>query len=340
MNKWQPSNEPGRYDKARLAQIAPVQAAIQALGLPPLRQRKLNGVLNALIMQIEDGGDSPAVDSPAVNELLLEALQTAVLHQVGAARGTAVLQAIERFAQAEAERWQQVKAGTLPPVQLSPLEQLEELMQTGYSLVNQNQYVAACDQWLAAWQLVQQLAPADASSSEAVDAAYPHLFPPISQWAPDLMFELHNAGLKDPAYFEKRLAYVHDFLDRFPDEDEDSVLEYRRAQGEALWRLGRVAEAEAVFKALVADMPDKAWAYIGWSDEYYLFKDSPKDYERAADILHQGWDRVKLDDRPSLQERLERLYEEWERPLPRLKLPTARLQFSKRGGKRRKRKRS
>jgi hypothetical protein len=310
MNKWQLSNQPGRYDKARLAQIAPVQAAIQALELPPLRQRKLNGVLNALIMQIEDGGDSLAV-----NELLLEALQTAVLHQVGAARGTAVLQAIECFAQAEAERWQQVKAGTLPPVQLSPLEQLEELIQTGYELVNQNQSVAACDQWLAAWELVQQLAPADASSSEAVDAAYPHLFPSISQWAMDLMFELHNAGLKDPAYCEKRLAYVHDFLARFPDEDEDRVLEFRRAPGEALWQLGRLAEAEAVFKALVADMPDKAWAYIGWSDQYYLLRDSPKDYERAAAILHQGWDRVNLDDRPSLQERLERLYEEWERPL-------------------------
>jgi tetratricopeptide (TPR) repeat protein len=335
MSKWQPSNQPDRYDKARLAQIAPVQAAIRALGLPPLRQRKLNGVLNALIMQIEDGGDNPAV-----NKLLLEALQTAVLHQVGAARGTAVLQAIDRFAQAEAERWQQVKAGTLPPVQLSPLEQLEELIQTGYELVNQNQSVAASDQWLVAWELVRQLAPADASSSEAVDDAYPHLFPSISQWATDLMFELHNAGLKDPAYFEKRLAYVHDFLARFPDEDKDSVLEFRRAQGEALWRLGRIAEAEAVFKALVADMPDKAWAYIGWSDEYYLFNDSPKDYERAAAILHQGWDRVNLDDRPSLQERLEGLYEEWERPLPRLNLPTARLQFSKRGGKRRKRKRS
>jgi hypothetical protein len=119
MNRWQPSNQPGRYDKARLAQIAPVQAAIQALGLPPLRQRKLNGVLNALIMQIEDGGDSPAV-----NELLLEALQTAVLHQVGAARGTAVLQAIERFAQAEAERWQQVKRVRCRPSSLAPLSSL------------------------------------------------------------------------------------------------------------------------------------------------------------------------------------------------------------------------
>jgi hypothetical protein len=268
VTNWQPSNQPGRYVKARVAQIESVQHAIQALGLPPLRQRKLNGVLNALIMQIEDGGDSPTV-----NKLLLDALQTAVLHQVGAARGTAVLRAIDRFAQAEAERWQQVKAGTLPPAQLSPLEQLEELMQTGYNLVNQNQFVAACDQWLAAWEPVQQLAPPDTSSSEAVDHAYPRLFLPVSQWVTDLMFELHNASLKDPAYFEKRLAYVCDFLTRFPDEDEISVLEFRRAQGEALWRLGRIAEAEAVYESLVADMPDKAWAYIGWSDEYYLFSE-------------------------------------------------------------------
>ena len=332
MTNWQPSNQPDRYDKARVAQIKPVEAAIEALGLPPLRQRKLNGLLNGLIMQIEDGGDSPAV-----NGLLIEALKTAVLHQVGARQGTAVLQAIDRFAQAEAKHWQQVKAGTLPPVQLNPLEQLDELMEAGYESLEQNQFVAASDQWLAAWELVKQLTTPDMASSSDFDKAYPHLSQFLTNWSMDLLFEIYNAGLQDLTYVEKRLAYARDFLTRFPDEDEDRVLEFRRAQGESLWRLGRIAEAEAVYKALVQAMPDKAWAYIGWSDEYYLSHDSAKDYERAAAILRQGWDRVNLDDRPSLQERLEGLYAEWERPLPTLKLPTANPLAGKRRGKRRKR---
>lgn len=39
----------------------------------------LNGILNALGMQIEDGGDSPEV-----SQLLLQALAAGVRHQVGA----------------------------------------------------------------------------------------------------------------------------------------------------------------------------------------------------------------------------------------------------------------
>ena len=65
-------------------------------------------------MQIEAGGDSPEV-----NHLLLDALRAAVTHQVGEGAAEPVLRAIETFRQIEAERWERVKAGTLPP---PPLE--------------------------------------------------------------------------------------------------------------------------------------------------------------------------------------------------------------------------
>jgi len=111
---WKPSNEPMRYDRARAAQFDLVKAAIQSLGLPLIRVRKLNGIVNAIAMQIEDGGDSPEV-----NHLLLDALRAAVTHQVGEGAAEPVLRAIETFRQIEAERWERVKAGTLPP---PPLE--------------------------------------------------------------------------------------------------------------------------------------------------------------------------------------------------------------------------
>ena len=97
---WTPSNEPDRFDEERLATLQPVRNAIARLQLPPLRFRKLNGILNALTMQIEDGGDNPSV-----NGHLLDALRAGVVHQVGETRAQPVLRAIATFDEQEEARW-------------------------------------------------------------------------------------------------------------------------------------------------------------------------------------------------------------------------------------------
>lgn len=124
MNKtdWQPTNQPGRYDQARVATLEPIRQAIEQLQLPPIRMRKLMAISNALEMQIEDGGDAPEA-----NRHLLEALKLVVVHQIGQKRATAVIQAIEDFARKEEMRWEQIRAGTLPPPELEPDEKLDEL---------------------------------------------------------------------------------------------------------------------------------------------------------------------------------------------------------------------
>jgi len=88
-----------RIDKARLKTLEPIKQAIESLNLPPLRYRKLNGIINALTMQIEDGGDFNEV-----NELLIMALRCAVIAQVGKESASAVLDALTRFEQSEASR--------------------------------------------------------------------------------------------------------------------------------------------------------------------------------------------------------------------------------------------
>ncbi len=75
---WKASNKPNRLDRARVERTDPIAREIGRLGLPLIRQRKLNGILNALVMQIEDGGDSPEV-----NRMLLDALREGLRHQVG-----------------------------------------------------------------------------------------------------------------------------------------------------------------------------------------------------------------------------------------------------------------
>jgi hypothetical protein len=64
-------------------------------------------LLGALEMQFEDGGNNGEV-----NDLLLAALKAGVRHQVGEQQALAVFRALNIFAQAEAERWRQVQAGS------------------------------------------------------------------------------------------------------------------------------------------------------------------------------------------------------------------------------------
>ena len=306
MTKWQPTNQPDHYDEARLARFKLIETAVAALRLPPLRARKLNGILDALTMQIEDSGDTPEV-----NNLLLAALRAGVLHQVGQQQAQPVLRAIDAFSASETERWQQAAARTPPPTVLSPLKQLEELSAAGYKLTSQGQSTAACDQWQAAWEVVQSLLTPAMRSTAAFDRQYPRLQSALSDWTMEYMFELHNAGLSQTVYHERRLRYVHEFLARFPDEDDDRYLEFRRGEGEALWDLGQTAVAEAVFAALVKRLPHKGWGYIGWADSYYLMDDSPKDYARAEAILRQALAQPDLEDREYVLERMQTVYVEW-----------------------------
>jgi tetratricopeptide (TPR) repeat protein len=101
---------------------------------------------------------------------------------------------------------------------------------------------------------------------------------------------------------------------QFPDVGDNRYLNLRRAEGEALWRLGRQSEAEAVYRALVEKQPDEAWAYIGWSDEYYLGSRTAKEYEKGETILLQALARPNLENRADALERLVDLYEEWGKP--------------------------
>ncbi len=305
---WKPSNQPDRYDRARVAQLRPVRTEIEKLGFPPIRFRKLSGILNALEVQIEDGGDHPEV-----NKLLLDALRAAILHQVSERQAQGALRAIDAFEKAEAGRWVQIKAGTLPPMELDTEEQLDDLMQEGYDLIyEKRQATSGCDHWLEAWELVKQLATPEMRSTDAFDRAYP-LTQFVSNWVSDMEMELGNAGLHDARYHEHRIRFVHEFLAQFPDEDDLTYLNMRRAEGEALWHLGRQAEAEAVYRALVEKLPDQAWAYIGWADNYHMWHGSAKDYQTAEAILRRALARPNLEDRQDVLERLIEMYEEWEK---------------------------
>jgi tetratricopeptide (TPR) repeat protein len=299
---WQPSNEPVRYDRKRVATFGPVTDAVGQLGLPLIRFRKLNGICNAIAMQIEDGGDSPEA-----NRLLLEALRAAVIHQVGERAAAPVMSAIETFRRSEAEHWARVRSGNPLPLDLEEL--LDDLVEKGCLAHEQGNARAACDFWLAAWKIVQQLAQPNLRTASAFYGHY-GLADFLDNWSHTLLSELYGLGLSDPGYHERRLQFGREFLAQFPDESPETHVNFIRAQGEALWELGRRGEAEAVYAALVARFPDDAWGYIGWADHYWLSPDSPKEYARAESIMTPALARAELRDRNHLLERLRELYTE------------------------------
>ena len=100
------SNQPGAYNEIRVLQLKPLGKALSALSLPPARQRKLMPIFNALVMQVEDGGDCPEV-----NEILIQALRIGVLHQVDQAQAKSVLSALDVVLQKEKDYWGRFAAG-------------------------------------------------------------------------------------------------------------------------------------------------------------------------------------------------------------------------------------
>jgi hypothetical protein len=192
--------------------------------------------------------------------------------------------------------------------------QLGDLMDQGYELLSTRQTAAACDRWLEGWEIVKRLLRPGISSTRAFDDAYPGLPEFVANWVQDLEMELGNVGGDAPAYAEHRVRYTREFLSLFPAEGELLQLNMGRAQGAALWDLGHRAEAEATYAALVERFPDDAWSYVGWADQYWLFKDSPKEYASAEPILRRALARPNLEDREAVLERLDELYGEWGKP--------------------------
>ena len=88
-----------KIDHQRLETLEPVKEAVESIKMPLVRFRKLNGILNAHAMQIEDGGDNAEV-----NRLLVQALRAAILAQAGLEAGRVALEALARFEQTEAQR--------------------------------------------------------------------------------------------------------------------------------------------------------------------------------------------------------------------------------------------
>jgi len=192
------------------------------------------------------------------------------------------------------------------------MEMIDDEMQRGYELLEEDQTCKACDVWLHVWESIKQKLTPKMTTTEQFDEIFSGT-QSLSNWCGDLEQELWNAGLEDPEYLRKRIRYCEEFCAQFPGEDQLMLGNSYHAEAESYGHLGEIETAEKKFNELIDRYPNFAWGYIGWADGYWLIpfdKAAPKDYDKAEAIYLKALENRNLDDRPNVIDRLTMLYEE------------------------------
>ena len=183
-------------------------------------------------------------------------------------------------------------------------EKLDNMMQNGYDLLEKNDQnnvsTKVCLLWLEVWEKLKERFSEDIKSIEKTNRIF-NGTQSLFNWCQDLEMELHNAGLEEAHFFEKRIIYCQEFCRFFPESDELIVHNMRRAEAESYFKLGKIEEGDQAFQSLIKDYPDNVWGYIGWGDEYCL-----KDAERAEKIYKMALEK-NLEDREDVLDRLRSL---------------------------------
>ena len=193
----------------------------------------------------------------------------------------------------------------LAPSENMPAERIGGLIDEGIQHISDEDSPKGCDIWLKAWEAINYRHQPGCENLSHLDEQYKGLFF-VSNLCQDLEIELRNAGLKDSAYFKKRIDYCREFLNLFPDENDLITHNMRRAIAESYADLGDYEQADLESEKLAKDYPDNPWSYIAWGDIYYF--DKKDDYDRARELYMKALAVAEDEyDIMAVQERLEDL---------------------------------
>ncbi len=195
----------------------------------------------------------------------------------------------------------------LAPTNKMSMEQMSDLIDKGFEALDENDSKEACDAWLGVWAAVKYRIRPELKTMEYLNNQYEGSFF-ISNFCQDLENELHNAGLKDSEYFEKRIEYCKEFCSFFPDEKELIIHNMRRAIIDSYICLEKFDEAKKELDCLVTDYPNNPWSYIEYGDMYFCGSELIKDLMKAKEFYNKALLVAKDEyDKKAVEERLEDL---------------------------------
>ena len=188
---------------------------------------------------------------------------------------------------------------------------IDEKIMIGYDYLMERNAVNACDAWLEAWEGIKAaIIEAQVSNIEELQTKY-NWTQFLSNYIQDLEAELHNAGISNKEYFQKRIIYCEEMLELCGEDEGLLVENTRRAIADSHYSLGEKQKCDHLYSTWLADNPNWGWGYIGWSNCYWFDKSKdPLNLQKSAEILKRALSRESINGRADVLERAIDLYEE------------------------------
>jgi len=189
---------------------------------------------------------------------------------------------------------------------------IDDKIQAGYAGVLENDYPGGCDKWLEAWDEIKALLNEGVVEDiDELDREYKWT-QYISNYVQDVEAELHNAGIDDKIYHQKRVVFCQELIQWC--KDGLIANNARIGMAEAYYEIGDPASGDRVFDDWLRDDPDCGMGYCGWAECYQYDLFAGENRERAEEILLAGYARSNLREKSEVVERLISLYEDMGKP--------------------------
>ena len=213
------------------------------------------------------------------------------------------------------------------------LELLDDKIQAGYAEAEHDGAASAAI-WLDAWADVLRLCDATGVHSiEEFDERFP-MTQSLYNWSQRLEDALWNAGLDDGEFLRARISVCEEALRRFPDQDQLTTENRRRALGESCFAVGETEKSEELFRAWLAADPCWGFGWIGWAACHFARAYGPRNHGRAEELLRLGYSTPGVRNRAHIAEGLRVLCAETGRPREAREFAQQARQLWRRAGRR------
>jgi len=95
---------------------------------------------------------------------------------------------------------------------MNRFKRIDTKIQKGYVLIKRSDYPGGCEEWLEAWEDIKELF-AEGIAENIFDLNEKYAWTEyINNYAQELEMELHNAGINDQRYHQKRIVYCQELI--------------------------------------------------------------------------------------------------------------------------------
>jgi tetratricopeptide (TPR) repeat protein len=172
-------------------------------------------------------------------------------------------------------------------------ERIYDFYREGSDLFEEGDEAEGCQRWLTAWDFIAAVTPDDITTVEAADESLP-TFLSLDGFLRTLSHRLESVAETDQSFHEQRIEFCRAVCDRFPDSNDELLLDLRHALADSLAVSGREDKSLAELNSLIETYGDDPWAYFKKAERYRrqpVESATTDDLEHAIELYQQALDR-------------------------------------------------